>query len=112
MEPNYIEIGRNIHMYRQLRGLKQRELAELIHVSDQHISHIETAHTKLSLVTLISIANALHIDCNTLLGTSLSEAKEIILYQQLSNLVSQLDTRKLGLATEFCKMLVLYDLDQ
>lgn len=68
---DYLEIGRNIRHYRQLRGIRQKELAEYIHVSDQHISHIENGHTKLSLVTLVAIANTLKVDCNTLLGHTL-----------------------------------------
>lgn len=68
MELDYQEIGRNIRRFRQGLGMKQKDLAELIHVSDQHISHIENAYTKLSLVTLVAISNALKVDCNTLLG--------------------------------------------
>ena len=69
MELDYLEIGRNIRHYRRLQGIRQKELAECIHVSDQHISLIENGHTKLSLVTLVSIANVLKIDCNTLVRT-------------------------------------------
>lgn len=41
MDLDYQEIGRNIRRFRQAKGLKQKELAELIQVSDQHVSHIE-----------------------------------------------------------------------
>lgn len=53
MELDYQEIGRNVRRYRLSKGLKQKQLAELIQVSDQHISHIENAHTQVSLPTLI-----------------------------------------------------------
>ena len=43
MDLDYQEIGRNIRRFRQAKGLKQKELAELIQVSDQHVSHIENA---------------------------------------------------------------------
>lgn len=56
MEIDYAEIGRNIREHRRRCGMKQKELAELINVSDQHISHIENGYTKLSLVTLVAIA--------------------------------------------------------
>jgi transcriptional regulator with XRE-family HTH domain len=111
MELDYQEIGRNIRHYRQMRGIRQKELAELVHVSDQHISHIENGHTKLSLVTLVAIANVLQIDCNTLLGATLSGAKNTVLHQQLNSLVSEMDTKKLGLAVAFCNILVKYDLE-
>ena len=68
MDLDYQEIGRNIRRFRQAKGLKQKELAELIQVSDQHVSHIENAHTQVSLPTLVAIANVLQTDCNTLLG--------------------------------------------
>lgn len=51
MELDYQEIGRNVRRYRLSKGLKQKQLAELIQVSDQHISHIENAHTQVSLPT-------------------------------------------------------------
>ena len=62
MELDYQEIGRNVRNYRMKKGLNQRELAELVNVSDQHISHIENAHTKLGLPTLVAIANALETE--------------------------------------------------
>ena len=86
MDLDYQEIGRNIRRFRQAKGLKQKELAELIQVSDQHVSHIENAHTQVSLPTLVAIANALQTDCNTLLGATLTEARQSILHQQLLEL--------------------------
>ena len=83
MDLDYLEIGQNIRHYRQKRGIRQKELAEYIHVSDQHISHIENGHTKLSLITLVAIANTLNVDCNTLLGSTLYNA------MWLSLLISQ-----------------------
>lgn len=110
MKLDYLEIGRNIQYYRQKRGIRQKELAERIHVSDQHISHIENGYTKLSLISLVAIANTLKIDCNTLLGSTLDGAKESILHQKLNTLVAEMDTIKLGLVVEFCDMLSNYDL--
>ncbi len=111
MDLDYLEIGRNIRHHRQMRGIRQKELAEYIHVSDQHISHIENGHTKLSLITLVAIANTLNVDCNTLLGSTLYNAKTTVLQQRLSALTSEMDTTKLGLVVEFCNMLLDYDLD-
>lgn len=47
MELDYKAIGQNIREYRRKSGLNQKELAELVNLSPQHISHIETGHTKL-----------------------------------------------------------------
>lgn len=40
MKLDYAEIGHNIRRYRINSGLKQKTLAEKIHVSSQHISHM------------------------------------------------------------------------
>lgn len=53
MTIDYEEIGQNIKMFRTRKRLKQAELAEMIEVSSQHISHIECGRTKLSLLVLI-----------------------------------------------------------
>ncbi len=110
MELDYSEIGRNIRVYRQKKGLKQKKLAELIDVSDQHISHIENGHTKLSLGTLVAIANVLQVDCNTLLGSTLSEVQNTVLQQKLEELSRNLDSSKLGLLVEFGKVLSDYEM--
>ena len=64
---DYIKLGTNIKNRRKKLGYTQKRLAELIHVSEQHISHIETAHTKPSLEVIVDIANALQTDVNNLL---------------------------------------------
>mgnify|MGYP005763083279 FL=1 len=112
MDLDYQEIGRNIRHFRLAKRLKQKELAELIHVSDQHISHIENAHTQVSLPTLVAIANALQTDCNTLLGATLTEARQSILHQQLLELTADMDTKKLDLTVQFCSMLSAFDLER
>ena len=110
MELDYSEIGRNIRVYRQKKGLKQKKLAELIDVSDQHISHIENGHTKLSLGTLVAIANVLQVDCNTLLGSTLSEVQNTVLQQKLEELSRNLVSSNLGLLVEFGKVLSDYEM--
>lgn len=89
MELDYQEIGRNVRNYRMKKGLNQRELAELVNVSDQHISHIENAHTKLGLPTLVAIANALETDCNSLAATGLRPAFLYQCIQQLSGIIGR-----------------------
>lgn len=77
----------------------------------QHISHIETGRTKLSLATLVAISDALQIDCNTLLGKTLVSARRTALQQRLDQLTSELDSKRLGLVVEFTSMLADYELD-
>lgn len=110
MELDYLEIGQNIQKYRRICGCGKRS-AEIINVSDQHISHIETGRTKLSLATLVAISDALQIDCNTLLGKTLVSARRTALQQRLDQLTSELDSKRLGLVVEFTSMLADYELD-
>lgn len=65
---DYKQIGCNIKAYRCRRGMKQAQLAEMVSVSEQHISHIECGSTKLSLPVMVSIAEALSVEINELLG--------------------------------------------
>ena len=61
MELDYVSIGRRIKKYRIDLGLKQSQLAERSGVEPSNISHIERAATKVSLPTLVNIANALEV---------------------------------------------------
>ena len=65
MAVDYISIGKRIKQLRLAKGWTQAKLAEKSGVEPSNISHIERAATKLSLPTMVSIANAL--------GTSLDE---------------------------------------
>jgi len=56
---DYYKIGQKIRKYRKLNGLSQEELAEKVGISVTHMSHIETANTKLSLQVLVDISKGL-----------------------------------------------------
>lgn len=109
MDLDYKEIGRNIRKYRKNNKLKQKDLAEKVNLTEQHISHIETGATKLSLPTLVAIANALSIDCNTLLGATLTGAQEKMLNEELERLINLMDMKKLRFCVEFCRLLLSFD---
>ena len=61
MSINYEIIGSRIRGIRKNKKMTQEKLAELSGVEPSNISHIERAATKLSLPTLVSIANALDV---------------------------------------------------
>ncbi len=63
---DYYEIGQRIRKTRKARRLSQEQLAELVGISVTHMSHIETANTKLSLPVLAAIASALDVQIDTL----------------------------------------------
>lgn len=94
---DYKKLGTNVKNYRKRCGFTQKQLAELIHVSEQHISHIETAHTKASLEVIVDVANALHTDINALLEDSLPAARESVLESRLMSCVSGMENDELEL---------------
>ena len=64
---DYFEIGQRIRKIRKARGLSQEQLAEKIGISTTHMSHIETANTKLSLPVFVEIAKVLEVQTDALL---------------------------------------------
>ena len=64
---DYYAIGQRIRKIRKARGLSQEKLAEMISISTTHMSHIETANTKLSLAVFVDIAEALEVQSDMLL---------------------------------------------
>ena len=59
----YNVIGKNIKKYRKIKGLKQRELAEALYLSDSFIAKLESiTHQTISIDTLEDIA--LVLDCD------------------------------------------------
>ncbi len=73
MEIDYQAIGTRIRRLRKEHGLTQQSLAELSHQEPSNISHIERGATKLSLPTIVSIANALGVTVDDLLCDSLTK---------------------------------------
>lgn len=64
---DYYAIGQRIRKIRKARGLSQEKLAEKVGISTTHMSHIETANTKMSLPTFAEIASALEVRTDELL---------------------------------------------
>ncbi len=66
-EINYVLIGKRIRETRTQMKLSQAALAEMSGLSPRYISHIETAHKKASLSSLVNIANAIGISVDEIL---------------------------------------------
>ena len=77
MELDYQAIGIRIRRLRKAQGLTQQTLAEMSNQEPSNISHIERGATKLSLPTIVNIANALGVTVDELLCDSLIESKAI-----------------------------------
>jgi transcriptional regulator with XRE-family HTH domain len=77
MEINYIIIGQRIKGLRMSKGWTQAKLAEKSGVEPSNISHIERAATKLSLPTLVSIANALDSTLDEIVWGNLAKSAHV-----------------------------------
>lgn len=71
-------VGTNIARLRKDRGLTQAELAERINYSDKAVSKWERAESLPDVLTLISLAEHLGTDLNTLTGLPAAPAPEPI----------------------------------
>ncbi len=77
MELDYKIIGKRIKEYRKKNKMTQAELAEKVELEPSTISHIERATTKLSLPTLICIANVLGTSLDELVYTNLAKSSHV-----------------------------------
>lgn len=82
---NYTIIGDRIRETRKSQGFTQEKLAELAEIEPSHLSHIERAATKVSLPTLLSIANALGVSLDELVYGNLKKSSHVS-----ANLISDL----------------------
>lgn len=77
MEIDYMAIGARIREVRIGCRLTQAALAEKAGIEPSNLSHIERAATKVSLPTLVRIANALEVTLDELVYGSLIKNKHI-----------------------------------
>lgn len=59
-EVDYRKIGQRIRSLRIEKGITQADLSELMNCSNNHLSHIETGSTKVSLNMLLKIGHLLN----------------------------------------------------
>lgn len=75
MELDYKAIGKRIKIARIKADLTQEMLAEKIELSPTHLSNIETGTTRVSLATIVSIANGLEITVDDILCDNVVKAR-------------------------------------
>lgn len=80
---DYSILGRNIKKYRQIKGLRQADLAEICDCSDSHIGQIENARGVPSLSVVIKISDALEVTVDQLLKENYSRP-EMVYLQEIS----------------------------
>ena len=95
MDMNYKTLGMKIKEHRKNGHLTQEKLAEMINLSPQHISHIESGHTKLSIASFVSICNALNVTPNELLAYSLETKDSAFVSNEVSKLFEDVTQKEL-----------------
>ncbi|MBQ2830428.1 MAG: helix-turn-helix transcriptional regulator [Oscillospiraceae bacterium] len=98
MELDYHAIGVRIRRFRKEQGLTQQTLAELSEQEPSNISHIERGATKLSLPTIVKVANALGVTVDDLLCDSL-ETSRAAFEREAAGLLSDCTHRELRIIT-------------
>ena len=61
-------LGKNIKKYRELKGLTQGQLAEIVCLSREYIADIERGLKNVSLKKLYLIADTLNVKCSDLIN--------------------------------------------
>ena len=87
---DYKLLGQRIRAARLAMGLSQEQLAEIVGLTSQHISHTEVASTKISLPALVKIANALHTSVDKVLSDSIQDSKSHLM-KDVQNVFSDCD---------------------
>ncbi|MBO5220871.1 MAG: helix-turn-helix transcriptional regulator [Clostridia bacterium] len=77
MNLDYVVIGKRIRELRKEKGWTQERLAERAGIEPSNLSHIERAATKLSLPTLVGIANALEVSLDEIVYSNLVKSAHI-----------------------------------
>ncbi len=77
MNLNYKAIGTRIKEARLMQNMSQEQLAELAGLSTTHTSHVETGNTKVSLPSLVKIANALGVSLDELVCDSIVRGQAV-----------------------------------
>lgn len=102
MDIDYISIGNRIKELRNERKWTQAKLAEKSGVEPSNISHIERAATKLSLPTLVNIANALGVTLDEIAYGSLVKSSHVSI-KMIDNILTDCSPEELKSLAEVIK---------
>lgn len=102
MNIDYVSIGKTIRSFRVKRSWNQATLAEKSGVEPSNISHIERAATKVSLPTLINIANALEVSLDQIVYDSLIKNEHVSI-NTINELISDCNSVEISAIIEIIK---------
>lgn len=103
MNKQYIEMGNRIKIRRKELCIKQSELAELLGISNNHMSSIETGRQKPSMDTFIGICEKLRVTPDYLLLGNMHAAN---IPQDISDKLRLCSQSDIELAKKFIELLV------
>lgn len=104
MELDYRAIGKRIKIERIKADLTQEKLAEMSGVSPTHMSNIETGTTRVSLTTMVAIANALGVTLDDLMCDSVTHAR-VQFEQDIADILSDCDTYEIRMIADMAQAL-------
>ena len=96
---DYVDIGKRIQQKRKAAGLTQENMAALVDLDTSTISKIETGSTKISLPSLVEIANLLHVSADELLCGSIA-ASAYVYQSELVEQMKDCDEKELRILSE------------
>ena len=74
---DYKSIGKRIKTARVQMDITQEKLAEMVNLSTSHLSNIETGTTRVSLPTIVNLANSLHVSVDYILADNVVQSKAV-----------------------------------
>lgn len=104
MNLDYKAIGKRVKIARINAGINQENLAELAGITPTHLSNIETGTTRVSLQTLVRLANALYVSSDDLLCDNVVKAK-IQFERDLSMILDDCDDYEIRIITDVARSL-------
>ena len=103
MSVDYKDMGKRIREIRESKHMTQAALSELAGIEPSNLSHIERAATKVSLPTMMNIANTLEVSLDELVCGSLVKSEHIAV-RQLNELLSDCTPDELQAVIEMVKV--------
>ena len=100
---DYKNLGKRIRFYRTQKGMTQQRLAEIVDIVPSNVSHIERGTNKVSLPTLVRIANTLEVSIDQLLCTSL-EVSSYNLNEDIAKLLEDCSDKEIDAIADIIKV--------
>lgn len=94
-EIDYNKVGQRVRQARILRGLTQAELGEMVDCSNNHMSHIESGQTKVSLSLLLKLSYALDTSLDFFLLDTPYARREALMDNEINRKLAKCDRQTL-----------------